>query len=62
MTLAEKWKAEGVAKGRTETLRKQLMLKFGELPEATARRLATASEAELDRWLTANTLDAVLNG
>jgi predicted transposase/invertase (TIGR01784 family) len=74
MTLAEKWKAEGEAKGiakgeakgRMETLRKQLTLKFGELPESAARRLASASEAELDRWvelvLAADTLDAVLNG
>lgn len=74
MTLAEKWKtegeakgrAEGEARGRTETLRKQLTLKFGELSEPAAHRLATATDAELDRWiervLVADTLDAVLNG
>ena len=72
MTLAEKWKAEGEAKGRAEgkaegkadTLCKLLTLKFGELTEPMARRIASASEAELDRWvgrvLIADTLDAVL--
>jgi len=78
MTLAEKWKAEceargeargeakGKIEGKIETLRKQLTLKFGELPEAAALRLASASEAELDLWvervLTADTLDALLDG
>ena len=66
MTLAEKWEAEGKAKGRIETLQKQLTLKFGRLPEAAVSRLATANEAELDRWiervLTVDTLDSVLNG
>jgi predicted transposase YdaD len=60
MTIAEKWKAEGEAKGRAEgkaegkaeTLRKLLTLKFGALPEGTARRIASAS--------TADTLDAVV--
>jgi predicted transposase/invertase (TIGR01784 family) len=93
MTLAEKWKAEGEAKGRTEgeakgrtegeakgrtegeakgrtegkaeTLRKLLTLKFGELSERAALRIASASEAELDRWvervLTADTLAAVVD-
>ena len=76
MTLAEKWKAEGEAKGeakgraegkaegKAETLRKLLTLRFGDLTEATARRIASASEADLDRWvervLTADTLDAVI--
>ena len=70
MTLAEKWKAEGEAKGRAEgkaeTLRKLLTLKFGVLTEPIARRIAGASEAELDCWiervLIADTLDAVLDG
>jgi Fic family protein len=68
MTLAEKWIAEGEARGeargKAETLRKQLTLKFGELSAATLSRLATASEAEIDRFieriLTASTLDEVL--
>jgi predicted transposase/invertase (TIGR01784 family) len=94
MTLAEKWKAEGEAKGKAEgeakgkaegeakgkaegeakgkaegkaeTLRKLLTLKFGELSEAAASRIASASEAELDRWvervLSADTLNAVIGG
>jgi flagellar biosynthesis/type III secretory pathway protein FliH len=55
MTIAEKWKAEGEAKGRAEgeakgraegkaeTLRKLLTLKFGALPEGTARGIASPS-------------------
>ena len=74
MTLAEKWKAEGEARGRAEgkaegkaeLLRKLLALKFGELTETADQRIASASEAELDRYvervLTADTLDAVLEG
>ena len=68
MTLAEKWQAEGEARGRSkekaETLRKLLTLKFGELTEPVVHRIATASDAELDRWvervLTADTLDQVI--
>ncbi|HKY35150.1 MAG TPA: Rpn family recombination-promoting nuclease/putative transposase [Polyangiaceae bacterium] len=69
MTIAEKWeakgRAEGKAEGKAEALRKQLTQKFGALPEATTRRIASASEVELDRWLervlTADTLDAVIS-
>jgi hypothetical protein len=42
-----------------------LTLKFGELSERAALRIASASEAELDRWvervLTADTLAAVVD-
>jgi len=69
MTLAEKWMADGEAKGKAEgkaeALRKLLTLKFGPLPEATASRLATATQTDVDRWLelvlTADTLPAVLD-
>jgi predicted transposase/invertase (TIGR01784 family) len=64
MTLAEKWKAEGEAKGKAETLRKLLTLKFGNLSEAAVQSIANVSEVELDRWLervlTADSLDAVV--
>ncbi len=78
MALAEKWTAEGEAKGRAEgevkgrvkakvdILHRLLTLKFGALTEATAQRIASASEAELDRWierlLAAATLNAVIDG
>lgn len=69
MTIAEKWIAEGEAKGRaeakTDTLRKLLALKFGPVPEAAARCIALGTERDADRWLervlTAATLDAVLD-
>ncbi len=68
MTLAEKWKAEGeargVVRGKADTLRKLLTLKFGELPKTTALRLASAPEADLDLWvervLGADALDRVM--
>jgi hypothetical protein len=50
MTLAEKWMAEGEARGKAEVLRKLLALKFGELPEVAQLRIARATEADLDRW------------
>jgi predicted transposase/invertase (TIGR01784 family) len=67
-TLAERWTAEGEARGRAEgkaeTLRKLLTLRFGELSETTELRISSASESELDRWvervLTADTLAAVV--
>jgi hypothetical protein len=68
MTAAEKWVAEGeargIAKGKAELLRKLLTLKFGELSEEAQQTLARASEIQLDRWteriLSAETLDAVI--
>jgi len=57
--------AKGRAEGKAETLRKQLTLKFGQLPENVSLRLPTANEPDLDRWLervlTANSLDAVFS-
>ncbi|MGF1468018.1 MAG: hypothetical protein ACFCGT_18000 [Sandaracinaceae bacterium] len=72
--LQAKWKAEGKAEGRAEgvldgrreTLRKQLALKFGALPEDAGKRVANATAEELDRWtervLVASSLDDVLEG
>lgn len=68
MTLAEKWMAEGeakgAAKGKAELLHKLASLKFGPLPEGIAERFERATIAELDRWaervLTASTLEAML--
>jgi predicted transposase/invertase (TIGR01784 family) len=45
-------RAEGKAEGRAETLRELLTLKFGPLPSEIARRLGSATEAELQRWAT----------
>jgi predicted transposase/invertase (TIGR01784 family) len=42
---------QGLVVGKCETLRKQLILKFGGLSPAVVERLSAASEAELDRWL-----------
>ncbi len=66
MTLAEKWmaegeakgkaegeakgKAEGEAKGKAELLHKLASLKFGPLPEGIAERFERATIAELDTW------------
>jgi len=71
-TLAEKWEAQGEARGeargraegKADSLRKLLTLRFGELSEVAQLRIASASEAQLDRWvervLTADTVDAVV--
>ncbi|HKY39085.1 MAG TPA: hypothetical protein VJN18_24270 [Polyangiaceae bacterium] len=63
---AQEHEAKGKAEGKAETLRKLLTLKFGPLSEAAALHVATASEAELDRYLervlTAQTVDTVLAG
>jgi predicted transposase YdaD len=73
-TLAEKWKSEGEAKGRTEgeakgrtegktdgrrlALGQLLALKFGAVPPTFAARVASGSEADLERW-TARVLSQV---
>ncbi len=57
MTIAEQLRQEG----RVQTLRKQFGLRFGELNEATLKRLESADEESLDRYaeriLTASSLD-----
>tara|TARA_R110001606_G_scaffold259369_1_gene407107 strand:- start:265 stop:1227 length:963 start_codon:yes stop_codon:yes gene_type:complete len=65
----EKERQEGRQEGRHEgvegTLRKQIALKFGEMPDWADRRLALASDAQLDEWvvqiLTADSLEALLD-
>jgi predicted transposase/invertase (TIGR01784 family) len=44
-------KAEGRVEGKAETLRTLASLRFGALPDSAARRIAAASEAELDSWI-----------
>jgi hypothetical protein len=73
MTLAEKWMAEGKARGeaegevrgKAEAVRKVLTVKFGELSHTTHRRIDAASSDNVDRWLErvlpAATIDAVLD-
>jgi flagellar biosynthesis/type III secretory pathway protein FliH len=55
---------KGKREGKRELVRKQLMLRFGELPADAEQRLERASLARLERWaervLTADSLAAVL--
>ena len=63
-TLANQWMAEGRAegiregklKGQSKTLLRLLGRRFGTVPDAVRKRVATASTAELGAWL-----DAVLD-
>lgn len=52
---------QGMQRGQVQTLRKQLILRFGELGEATLTRLESADSASLDRYaeriLTASSID-----
>ncbi|CAM3613355.1 hypothetical protein [Halomonas lysinitropha] len=73
--LAERLRTEGMQQGRQEgrqegrhegvegTLRKQIEMKFGELPAWADEQLAQASDEQLDAWvariLTADSLDAL---
>jgi hypothetical protein len=60
-TLAERWTAEGEARGKVEGERRVLLqllgLKFGELPNADRDRIEAASEEQLLSW-TARVLSA----
>jgi hypothetical protein len=55
---------KAVHEGVEGTLRKQIALKFGELPEWANNRLASATDDQLDNWvaqiLTADSLEALL--
>jgi len=57
-------RAKAVHEGVEGTLRKQIALKFGELPVWADERIASASDAQLDDWvaqiLTADSLEALL--
>ncbi|MCH8536959.1 MAG: hypothetical protein LAT66_04220, partial [Alkalimonas sp.] len=79
-TLSERLRAEGMEKGMQQgmqqgkqqgmhegveaTLRKQIALKFGPIPKWADHQLASASDAQLDEWvtriLTAESLDELL--
>ncbi|WPL16097.1 hypothetical protein Thiowin_01042 [Thiorhodovibrio winogradskyi] len=47
----EKGKAEGKAEGKATTLHRQLTRRFGSLQPWVERRIAAASEAQLETWL-----------
>lgn len=57
-------RAKAVHEGVEGTLRKQITLKFNELPDWADKRIASASDAQLDDWvaqiLTADSLEALL--
>lgn len=69
-SLSDRLRAEGMEKGRQEgvegILRKQIQLKFGSLPAWVDERLASATDEQLDVWVTgilsAETLDALFSG
>ena len=70
MTIAELWKAEGraegMAKGQLNALRRLLVLKFKNLDAAAEARLQAASTEAIDRYLerllSADSLTAVFDG
>lgn len=55
VTLSERLKAEGIEKGKQQgverTLRKQILLKFGEVPAWAEERLINATDEQLDHWV-----------
>lgn len=59
----EEGEKRGEAKGRIDTLRKLIELKFNEVPAWVDQRLKQASEHELNQWveqiLVADSLDAL---
>jgi predicted transposase YdaD len=59
-------KAEGKIEGRTDVLRRQLQVKFGQLPATVEQRLQAANETELITWtervLFAERLEQVFEG
>jgi hypothetical protein len=61
----EKERQEGRHEGVDGTLRKQVALKFGEMPDWAAQRLASATDAQLDEWvvqiLSTDSLEALLS-
>ena len=69
----EEWKRQGLQEGRQEgmhlgeakVLRRQLMRRFGTLPQWAEEQLENASEADLEQWadrvLDCERLDAVFD-
>lgn len=49
--LREQGRAEGRFHGKQQALHRLLIVKFGELPAGAEARIATATEADVDRWL-----------
>ena len=64
LDVSKAWR-EGRTAGGADLLRRQLTIKFGQLPASVADRLAGGTEAELLRWservLSAEALDAVFD-
>ena len=54
MTIAQEWeqrgKQRGKAEGEQQLLRRQLIRKFGRLPDAVERRLIEADTEQLEQW------------
>ncbi len=65
-TWTEDWKAEGRQEGEAKMLRRQLVRRFGELPDWVDGRLGDAGEAELETWadqvLDAESLEEIFGG
>jgi hypothetical protein len=63
--LIQQGRAEGEAKGRAETLRKQMTLKFGPLSSEMEKRISSAAISDLDRWservLSAQRIEEIFN-
>lgn len=59
-------KIEGRLEGEATLLQRQLIRKFGPLPETLQQRIQTATPVQLETWslniLDAQTLDAVFTG
>lgn len=68
-SLSDRLRAEGMEKGMHEgvegTLRKLILLKFGQLPSWADQRIASATDKQLDVWVTgilsAETLETLLD-
>jgi len=50
MSIAERLRKEGEARGRSSTLLRQLKRRFRELPKGIVQRVQAAKVAELELW------------
>lgn len=66
VSLSERLRAEGMQKGEVIALKRLIKVKFDELPVWAEERIQTASVEELEHWLdrvlTAESLEALLDG
>jgi hypothetical protein len=66
MTIAEQLRAQGLERGKRQSLEKAFAIKFGPLPEALTACIQRADSEALDRWLervlTAESAESVLEG